>query len=195
MLTVPDFFLSVAAECGFEVCPNFGWLTKKYKNNHAAAFFPKQNFICINPTYFNHVNGNADALRLVFKHELAHYLMHKNGFESAGHNAFFIAAHARICGGWREYQSSGALAMDRRQTAVWHIERAQEVYKKAGGLNVDLETFGENLADEVSIKNHIFDSVFSDSKNGFKRFKILFFISAIILVSLYNFIIKFTDNP
>lgn len=143
---------------------------------------------------FNRVGGDEDVLRLVFRHELSHYLLYKNGFASAGHNAFFIAAHVRICGGWREYQSSGALAMDKRQTAVWDIEKAQLLYKKAGGLNVSLKEFGENLAAEVSIKNHIFDNVFTDSKNGFKRFKILFFISAIILVSLCNYIIMFTHN-
>ena len=121
--------------------------------------------------------------------------MCKNGFESAGHNAFFIASHVRICGGWQEYKESGALAMDKRQTAVWDIEKAQLLYKKAGGLDVELEEFGENLAAQVSVKNHIFDSVFTDSKNGFKRFRILFFISVIVIVSLYNFIIKFTHSP
>ena len=85
--------------------------------------------------------------------------------------------------------------MDRRQTAVWEIEKAQLLYKKAGGLNVELGLFGENLAAQVSVKNHIFDNVFTDNKNGFKRFKILFFISAIILVSLYNFLQKFTHSP
>ena len=195
MLTVTDFFFNLAEEAGFETFPNFGWLTLTNKSKHAASFYPKQNFICLSPHYFVRVGGCEDDLRLVFRHELAHYLLHKNGFSAHGHNGFFIAAHARICGGWREYQSSGALAMDKRQTAVWDIEKAQLLYKKAGGLDVELEEFGENLAAQVSIKNHIFDSVFTDSKNGFKRFKILFFISFIVIVSLYNFIIKFTHSP
>ena len=195
MLTVTDFFLLVAADAGFEYCPNFGWLRLTNKNNHAAAFYPKQNFICLSQRYFNNVGGDADALRLVLRHELAHYLLYRHGFSAHGHGAFFIAAHVKICGGWQEYKESGALDMDKRQTAIWDIEKAQLLYKKAGGLDVQLEEFGENLATQVSIKNHIFDSVFTDNKNGFKRFKILFFISVIVIVSLYNFLQKFTHSP
>ena len=195
MLLVDDFFFMVDEEAGFKTFPYFGWLTLTNKSGHSASFYPKRNCIFLSPRYFKNVGGNEDAIRLVFRHELAHYLMCKNGFGSAGHNSFFIAAHARICGGWREYQSSGALAMDKRQTAVWDIEKARVLYKKCGGLDVDLETFGENLAALVSVKNRILDNVFTDSKNGFKRFKILFLISAIILVSFYNFLIKFTHSP
>jgi hypothetical protein len=129
-------------------------------------------------------------IKLILTHELAHFLLYQAGFRKHGHGAAFLAMHSCLWPG--TYASSGALAMDKRQCALWHVNRAAALLQIARNeVETNIHSIARSIVRQTSTWERMTARLGTDGRNGLKQWKILAFVGAALGVMIFQSITGF----